>query len=173
MNKTKLFNAALKTNGVDLIDPTKDLSRFADNEEMGIVVGLAGYLPPEDEDLRKLYENMPILSQHRVAVNPENGSKFVGDKAAAYLKRHLVPGELKASPDTLVKNTLLNYQKKAPERHVVRAWGFGYELGYELAVLWVERTPEQQAAWEKAQEEERQRRKAEFEQKKKNYGIES
>lgn len=171
MSKTTEFNEALRANGVELIDPIKDLSRFPDSDDMGIIVGLAGYKEPEDEDLRQLYENMPILPQHRTAINPVTGVTYAGEKASAYLKRFLHPGELKISADTLVKNTLLHYAKQAPAGYATVAWGFGYDLGYELAMLYVERTPEQQAAWEKAQEEERERRKEEFEERKKGYGL--
>lgn len=134
MEKKEEFDLALAANGVTVVDPFKDLSRLIDTVDPAIVVRLGDKPPPENEADRRVHEASPMVDFHSVQC-PVTGLVTVGAFAAARFQRHFMPGELKISADTLVKNLVLNAKKGAPAGYETVLWGFGYEHGIELAVL--------------------------------------
>jgi len=134
MTKKEEFDLALAANGVTVVDPFKDLSRLIDTVDPAIVVRLGDKPPPENETDRHIHNATPMVDFHSVQC-PVTGLVTVGAFAAARFQRHFMPGELKVSADTLVKNLVLNAKKGAPAGYETVLWGFGYEHGIELAVL--------------------------------------
>ena len=134
MEKKEEFNLALAANGVTVVDPLKDLSRLSDTLDPAVVVRIGHQPPPNTEAERRLYSATPAVDFHS-ALCPVTGKISVGYLATARFQRHFMPGELKVSADTLVKNLVLNALKGAPAGYETLFWGFGYEYGIELAVL--------------------------------------
>lgn len=122
------FNLALAANGVTVVDPLKDLSRLIDTVDPAIVVRLGDKPTVHTEAERH------VVGFHSTLC-PVTGKITVGSFAAARFQRHFLPGPLKISADTIVKNLIFNAKKGAPTGYETLFWGFGYEYGIELAVL--------------------------------------
>lgn len=129
MNNTDTFNEALRAAGVEIADPLK-MDRLLDTAVPVKVFGLDA--TPEDDPVERIDAHTaycPVL--HRTVV---------GTKVAVRFVRHFFPDvDKKGDPKEMVRFAIKHCEEdfRPGDDHRTMAWGFGYEFGFELGILFV------------------------------------